>query len=88
MDFVRVPRTKKKVEKHWQRVFCVTNFNAYQIPLKLLLPPRSKSVTLNPLYFVVTFANPIVGVTSSRDSPTNDFAVHVFPELSSPSMRM
>ena len=54
----------------------------------LLLPPRSNILTRKPLYLVDSFENPTVGATRSRDSPTNDFAVHVFPVLSRPSIRM
>ena len=62
--------------------------DTHQIPLKLLLPPRSNRVTLNPLYLVITLAKPNVGVTSLSGSPTSDFAVQVLPELSRPSIRM
>ena len=54
----------------------------------LLLPPRSNILTRKPLYLVDSFENPTVGATRSRDSPTNDFAVHVFPVLSKPNIRM
>jgi len=47
---------------------------SYQTPGVDLDPPRSKMVTLRPLYLVLTLLIPIVGAKSKWDSPAIDFA--------------